>query len=183
MPEPPRSRRACAEPSPPRRISSGNIPSRFPGGHEAVPPQRDCGARAKELPGIPRSSRPRTRKSPRPSSRPAATSTDTQLPRARERETQRLHIATARAAADRPGGRTRDRPGRGNTTLLETRRVLFFVSFSTGIRMVPADLALAFRGLCVCPPYVPRMLTAVTLVHVTARVLYVGIGSDRQTAV
>ena len=61
------------------------------------------------------------------------------------------------------------------TTLLEILgAVAFFMAFSTGMRMALVDLALAFRDY-VCPPYIPRTLTTVTLVHVTARVLYVGI--------
>ena len=61
------------------------------------------------------------------------------------------------------------------TTLLEILgAVAFFMAFSTGMRMALMDLALAFRDY-VCPPYIPRTLTTVTLVHVTARVLYVGI--------
>ena len=61
------------------------------------------------------------------------------------------------------------------TTLLEILgAVAFFMVFSTGIRMLLTDLALTFRDY-VCPPYVPRSLTTVTLAHVTARVLYVGL--------
>jgi len=61
------------------------------------------------------------------------------------------------------------------TTLLEILGVVaFFMVFSTGMRMALMDLALAFRDF-VCPPYIPRALTTVTLVHVTARVLYGGI--------
>ena len=71
------------------------------------------------------------------------------------------------------------------TTLLEILgAVAFFMAFSIGMRMALTDLAIALRDY-VCRPYVPRMITTVTLVHVTARVLYLGIVvvADRQASV
>ncbi len=61
------------------------------------------------------------------------------------------------------------------TTLLEILgAVALFMAFSIGAKMVLMDLAAALRDY-LCPAYVPRLFTAVTLVHVTARVLYLGL--------
>ena len=61
------------------------------------------------------------------------------------------------------------------TTVLEILgAVAFFMAFSIGAKMVLMDLTTALRDY-VCPAYVPRLITPVTLAHGTARVLYLGL--------
>lgn len=61
------------------------------------------------------------------------------------------------------------------TTLLEILgAVAFFMAFGIGARLVLMELAIALRNY-VCPAYLPRLITPLTLVHVTARVLYLGL--------